>query len=504
MPRKTARDLLAEGESLFKAGRLDEAADAFRAALTPLGPGPGANTVRSRLAVVLMRLGRFDEASGELEKVVRVDPSPEARFRLSQAHAFAGRNERAGELLDGLLGELPDHPPTIARTAALLEHLGRGGEALALLDGAIARGHRSHEIAHTTATLAISHAREREAIALLAPFLRDTALPVPLRAELHFSTGRLLDAIGDYDRAWDVYTEGNRLVRRPFDPLRHERMIDAIIRAFTPEAVRSIAQEGSEGRRAILIVGMPRSGTTLVDQILGAHPSVAAGGESRALHAAIESIPGVRAPGSIHPPLDRVRGPALRRARASYLGALDAIAKGADRVTDKMPQNFLHLGLLPALLPGAGVVHCRRDPRDTALSCYFRNFVGGNAFSTDLAWIAAFMRGYRRLMRHWARVLPEACAGFRPVEVRYEDLSDDPGTHAPALLAALGLPWDEACLGFGKRRTMRPTLEPDQVGRGVYASSVARWTRYERHLAPFVEAMGGALDEPAPDAPTRT
>jgi tetratricopeptide (TPR) repeat protein len=501
MPRKTAQDLLTEGESLFKAGRLDEAAGAFRAALAPLGSGAAANKVRARLAVVLMRLGRFDEASGELEKVVRGDPSPEARFRLAQAHAFGGRGERAGELLDGLLGDLPDDPPTIARTAALLEHLGRGGEALALLDGTLARGLRSHEIAHTMATLAISHGREREAVALLEPFLNDSALPVPLRAELHFSAGRLLDAIGDFDRAWAVYTEGNRLVRRPFDPIRHERMIDSIIRAFTPEAVRSIAQEGSEGRRAILIVGMPRSGTTLVDQILGAHPSVAAGGESRALHAAIESIPGVRAPGSIHPPLDRVKGQALRRARASYLGALDAIAKGADRVTDKMPQNFLHLGLVPALLPGAGVVHCLRDPRDTALSCYFRNFVGGNAFSTDLAWIAAFMRGYRRLMRHWARVLPEGC---RPVEVRYEALSEDPGTHAPAMLAALGLPWDEACLGFGKRRAMRPTLEPDQVGRGVYASSVARWTRYEHRLAPFIEAMGGALDGPAPDAPTRT
>jgi tetratricopeptide (TPR) repeat protein len=491
MPKKTANDLLAEAEAMLKSGELDTAAARYREVIRLLGAQPAAWKVRGRLGVVLMRLGRFDEAAKELTQVAAADPSTEARYRLAQAHAFAGRHAEASEILDGVLKDDPDHAPSIARAAALLQYVGRGEDALAMLDAAVTRGVRSREIAHTMATVAIPFGRERDAVDLLRPFAADATLSPAVLGEMNFCLGRLLDSMGDVDGAWAAYTEGNRLTRRRFDPDAHDRAVDTIIETFTVEAVRSIADRGEEGARAILVVGMPRSGTTLVDQILGAHPRVEAGGELRALNDAIAGIPGPRV--GMHPQLNRVRGVSLQRARRSYLAALDAVSPVSDRVTDKMPQNFFHLGLVPAILPGASVVHCLRDPRDTALSCYFRSFVGGNAFSYDLVWIARYTRAYLRLMRHWTSVLPEAGAPVRLVDARYESLSENPGEYARAMVESLGLAWDEACLGFGASGKMRPTLEPDQAGKGVYASSVARWKRYERHLAPFIEAMGDDL-----------
>ncbi len=492
MARKTAKELLDEAEALLQKGRADLAVPRYRDTIAALGRHPSAVKVRARLGLVLLRLGRFDEAAGELERVCRADPSAENRYRLAQAHAFAGRQEEACTLLAGVLEDDPDHQPAIARTAAIYQYIGRGDEAMALIDDAIRRGLTGREIAHAFASFAIKHERTADAIELLTPHARDQTLTPDIRAEMLFSLGRLLDSAGEFDRAWSAYAEGNALTRRPFDADQHDAVIDGIIGCFTPDAVRSLAEDGDEGRRAILVVGMPRSGTTLIEQIIAAHPAVESGGELAALNAAISAIPG-RKTGLIHPPLNRVRGASLRRARRAYLDALDAVSTTADRVTDKMPNNFVHLGLVPAILPGSAVVHCRRDVRDTALSCYFRNFVAGNAFAGDLVSIARYTKAYLRLMRHWRATLPEACPGMPFVEIDYEAVSADPEPNARSLIEGVGLAWDGACLAFGRDGKMAPTLEPDQAGRGVYSTSVARWKRYEKHLAPFIEAMGDEL-----------
>jgi tetratricopeptide (TPR) repeat protein len=487
---QSAKQLIDEAEALVRGGAVEQAIPKYRSAVGAAGTHPGVVQIRARLGLLLMRLGRNDEAADELGRVVAADPSVEHRYRLAQAHAFAGREREASEILEGVLRDEPDHAPSLARLAALHQYAGRGAEAIGLIDSAIERGLRGREIAHAFASVAIKHDRVADAIDLLRPHCADEGMPGDVRGELLFSLGRLLDALGDTDGAWDAYAEGNGLTKRPFDPDRHDRFIDGVIERFSPDALRGIASGGDEGRRALLVVGMPRSGTTLLEQVLAGHPSVSSGGELRALFDALAGFPGQKEEG-VHPPLDRVRGGALSKARRAYLAALDGVSVDADRVTDKMPQNFIHLGYVPALLPGASVVHCRRDLRDTALSCFFRGFVAGNAFSTDLVWIARYARAYLRLMRHWARVLPEACPGVRYVEADYEGLTGAPETNARALVESVGLAWDDACLALGGLGGMVPTLEPDQAGRGVYASSVGRWRRYEERLAPFIDAMGG-------------
>lgn len=494
MAGKSAKHLLDEAEALTREGRFDAAVPKYRETIRALGGHPSAVKVRARMGLVLIRLGRFDDAGHELERVVAVDPSPDNRYRLAQAHAFAGRHEAACGLLDGVLAENPDHEPAIARTAALYQYIGRGAEAMALVDAAVGRGLKGREIAHAFASFAIKEGRAGDAIELLTPHAGDGSLAPEVRGEMLFSLGRLLDSIDETDRAWEAYEEGNRLTRRGFDADEHDRAVDRIIETFDASTVRSIAGGGDEGKRAILIIGMPRSGTTLLDQILGAHPSVASGGELKALTDAIRGIPG-RGPGELHPPLNRVRGGALAKARKAYLAALDDVSPDADRVTDKLPQNFVHLGLVPAILPGSAVVHCVRDLRDMALSCYFRNFVAGNAFSRDLVWIARYTRAYLRLMRHWEGLLPEAAPRVSMVRVGYEAISRDPAGESRRMIEGVGLPWDTACLSFGKQGKMAPTLEPDQAGRGIYTTSVARWKRYEMQLTPFIEAMGDVIGD---------
>lgn len=492
MAKHSANLLVDEAEALVRSGALEPALPKYAAAIKAAGGHPAAVKIRARHGLILMRLGRNDEAAEELARVVAADGSADNRFRLAQAHAFAGRDDEARALLEGILEREPDHGPAIARLAAIYHYTGRADDAIGLIDAAIGRGLTGREIAHAFASFAIKHGRAADAIDLIRPHSENASMAPDVRAEMLFSLGRLLDAQDETGPAWAAYEEGNRLGKRPFDPDRHDGFVDSIIERFSAEALRKIAGDGGEGERAIFIVGMPRSGTTLMEQVISAHPAVASGGELRALYDAVSGFPGKKEEG-VHPPLSRVRGASLTRARSAYLAALDGVSTAADRVTDKMPQNFVHLGYVPAILPGASVVHCRRDPRDSALSCFFRSFVVGNAFSSDLVWIARYMRAYLRLMRHWTAVLPAACPETRFVEMDYEALSTDPEPNARRLVEGVGLDWDNACLEPGGSGKMAPTLEPDQAGRGVYASSIGRWRRYQAQLAPFIEAMGDDL-----------
>jgi len=492
MAKKTAKELIHEAEALIRAGRHDLAPGRFREAIRLVGDHPETPRIRARLGEVLLRNGAFDEAAEIFERLLAAGANREHRFRLAQAHAFAGRRDEAGVLVDLVMPELPDDPREIARVSTLLQSLGREPEAVALLDSAVAKGMASREIANAFSNVAIKAGRVADAVDLLRPHTEDRALPPKDRGVLLFTLARLLDTTDRTDEAWEAITAANELTRRPWDAEAFEARIDLLIERFTVDAVRSIAQEGEAGARAVLIVGMPRSGTTLIERILGAHPAVAMGGELRALHDAVCAIPGTKEDEET-PPLNRVRGGSLNKARKSYLAALDRVSLSADRVTDKMPHNLRHLGLVPAVLPGATVIRCTRDLRDTALSCYFRGFVSGNNYSHDLRWIARFTRAYLRLDRHWSAVLPEACPDLRLLEAEYERVSQDPEAESRRLVEGVGLPWDDACTAIEKVGKVSTTLEPDQMRRGVYASSVERWRRYEARLAPFVEAMGDEL-----------
>jgi hypothetical protein len=237
-------------------------------------------------------------------------------------------------------------------------------------------------------------------------------------------------------------------------------------------------QAGTSAARPVFIVGMPRSGTTLVEQVLASHPGVHGGGEMRHLDIVLmEHFGGPADPARIAA-LDRAT---LDRLAHDYWARASLGVPPGLRITDKMPSNFRHAGLIHRLFPDAVIVHCRRDPRDTCLSIYATHFAAGQDFAYDLRELGAYYRGYRDLMAHWRKVLPATTL----VEVDYEAMVGDLEGQARRLVAACGLAWDPACLDFHRTARSVRTASVNQVRRPLYGTSVERWRPYASHLGPL-------------------
>lgn len=324
--------------------------------------------------------------------------------------------------------------------------------------------------------------------AALEQQLADANLPAESRVPMLFARAGLLERSGDYRGAAECARQAHALAApragKGDDPEGHRLFVDRLIAATGADFFRRLAGAGLPTRRPVFVVGLPRSGTTLVEQILAAHPGVCAGGELPLAWDTVAAIPAAlnRAadPLALLPELD---AHAVRRLAERHLARLGALDAGrAERVTDKHPGNYLLLGLLAALFPGATFVHCRRDLRDVAVSCWMTRF-RWLEWTHDPGHIAARFREYVRLMDHWRRVLPVTVH-----EVSYEEMVGDLEGGARKLVAACGLEWHPACLEFHRSRRPVRTASAAQVRTPVYTSSVGRWRHYEPELGELFAA----------------
>jgi tetratricopeptide (TPR) repeat protein len=316
----------------------------------------------------------------------------------------------------------------------------------------------------------------------------DVRLPTNERLHLCFALGKAYDDAGNPDRAFAHYQEGNAIKRRNLDPelAREAEELRKLREIFPPDFLEASDGDTSPGL-PVFVLGMPRSGTSLVEQILASHPKVHGAGELMLLRRLVRGLPG-----GFPENLAGLDDGELRRLGEDYLAGLRPLAPGAARITDKMPRNFQLIGLIHRILPHARIVHCRRNPLDTCLSCYTRLFRNGQAFSYDLAELGQYYRLYDELMAHWRAVLPG-----RLLEIDYEAVVADPKPQVEALLAHCGLDWDARCLVPHENQRAVRTASAAQVRRPLYGSSVARWRRFEAHLAPLIEALGPLADQAA-------
>jgi len=485
------------GLARYRAGRVAEAEQAFRRTLEL---APDHAQARRWLAETLLTLECPEDARAEARAQLEGHPDDEQAMVLEAVAAWrSGDVAGAGEVYRRVLDRAPAN--TAALTGLAVVEASRGDIAAAragyrrVLDVDPGNVDAYGNLAMLGAgELTVADAER------MAGLLRGGKLPDDQRAVLAFALAHFLAAAGERAAAFDWYRTGN-LMRRAhlqagghrFDAALHESFLDARQQVFTPAFFAARQGFGSDSERPVFIVGLPRSGTTLVEQILAAHGQVHGAGELRDMAiTALARLPALTGGEKTYPSCVQDLAPDaagnLAEAYLARLAEMAAMAGKADarRVIDKMPFNYLHLGLIHLLFPNARIIHCRRDARDVGLSCFTTNFTDAHAWTTDLGEIAAYINGYERLMAHWRNVLP----GGVMTEVRYEDLVADVEAESRRLVSFIGLRWRKACLDFHKAERVVTTASRAQVRQPIYARSVGRWKAYGDELAPLLDALG--------------
>jgi len=315
---------------------------------------------------------------------------------------------------------------------------------------------------------------------------RIDALPPDEAIALHFALSRVWDGQKDYPKAFAHLQAGNRLKRSTinYDEPRQARFFAEFAQVFGAEFIAARRLDTPDPR-PVFIVGMPRSGTTLVEQILASHRQVHGAGEVHALRNVLrEELPPDPGDYALPQGLAGLDKENFRRAAARYSRYLDGLAPEAARITNKLPGNMVFVGLVSLLYPQAKIIHCTRDPLDTCFSCYSKLFTTGHPFSYEQGELGRFYKMYERLMQHWRGALPG-----RMLELRYEELVEDLEGQVRRLVTHLELPWDEACLRFHESSRAVRTASLAQVRRPIYKDSVGRWKHYEKELAPLKAAL---------------
>ncbi len=479
------RQLAQQATTLFQSGRWSETIPVLEELLR-LEP---ANAAAHRtLAGCLLNVGRLGGARESLARSIALEPQdPRNHNLLAYTWKREAAWERALSAIDAAIRLAPGDANYVATKAEILHLAGRLDEALSTIAPVLDRAASVPSVAGVFAAIALRAKRQSEAIPLLTSLLARADLPPNGRAKYMFDLAALHDSIGDYEAAWPLYEAANRLRNERWDAATHTATVDTIIAAWTRATIGGLPRSPVDGSPFVFIVGMPRSGTSLVEQIISTSPEVHAAGERNELlrvAAMTSKSNGMGIPVAATPaPL--VNAAAVRSAAEAYAKPVRALAPNAAVITDKMPPNFLNLGLVQALLPGARVLHCRRNAMDSCLSCYFQLFAGALPFAYDLANCGRFYVDYERAMNHWHTVLD-----LPILDVPYESLVADQEGWTRRILTFIGRPYSDDALRFYESDRTTLTASSQQVREPIYTRSVARWRHYDRHLEPLRQALG--------------
>ena len=312
------------------------------------------------------------------------------------------------------------------------------------------------------------------------------ALGTEEQIDLHFALGKAFADVGDHQRSFEHLLRGNALKRQQitYDEEKTLQRLERIRGVFTAEVLHDKSGLGCPSAAPIFIVGMPRSGTTLIEQILASHPQVFGAGELREMANLAGRIGGADA-AAFPEAVQGLSGEDLRGIGEQYVQTVRRLAPDAERIADKMPSNFNLAGLIHLVLPNARIIHARRDPRDTAFSCFSLLFSGTLEFTYDLAELGRYYRAYLELMAHWREALPQEVM----LEVQYEDVVGDLEREARRIIAHCDLEWDDACLSFYKTERSVRTASATQVRQPIYQTSIGRWRRHEAQLQPLLREL---------------
>ncbi|MGA2441687.1 MAG: tetratricopeptide repeat protein [Tepidisphaeraceae bacterium] len=464
--------------------RLEDALAAYRQAVNLK---PDLIDAYVSMALILAAVQRFDEA---LECHVRAaELQPNAAITHEALGAIMLRQRGAAAAVEHFRRAVAIDPTLFSAWNSLgvaLESQGRFDEAADCFRQMLTIRPDSI-VAHRQLVASSRQKASQTEIEPLMDLLRQPNLTTEQRISAEFALGTALDDAERFEEAFSHFAQGNSLEKERraltgdrYDPDAFRALTDQQIETFTPEFFEKRRGWIEPSELPVFVMGMPRSGTTLVHQIAASHPRVYGAGELNDISYISDAL---KNNGKASAPMWTAES--LKEASRRHLQRLQSFDANALRVVDKMPGNLHYLGLIALLFPAARIVLCRRDPRDTCLSCYFQGFTRGNTFSFDLAHCGHYHVENDRLLAHWLRVLPLAM-----LEVQYENVVADLEGQSRRLIDFLGLPWDPACLEFHRAPTTVLTPSIWQVRQPIYQKSAGRWRHYERRLGPLLKSLG--------------
>ncbi|MFK7758764.1 MAG: sulfotransferase [Phycisphaerales bacterium] len=468
MNGSTSQGVLQRAETLLAAGEYETATALLR---EEIERDPRNAVALRLLGYSLMLFDKTTEAVRHLEFANKLNPGhPDTLCDLAMVYRRLDRIGDAHKALDQILVRSPSHARAVVLKATVLQSRGQSVKAMEFVTEAL-KSSQDPGIVMIYGTLARELKQQGPAIDLIRASLESTSVQRVRRGELLFSLGHLLDSVGEYDQAFEAFELGNNM-----SPEGHPTDFDAHLGSWTKEAVESFQVQPVDASRSVLVVGMPRSGTTLTEQVLAAHPNAGGVGESPV----INTILGSKIPGDLS---DEI----LAQGASTYLDSLNDVYPDPKitRIIDKMPENYLFLGPLSRMLPGSSVVHCRRNARDTCLSIYFQRFGPSMRYASDLKVCAQQYLGYLRTVEHWGEILD-----IDIFESRYEELTADPEPRIRAMLGHIGLEFHKSCMEHHKSKASVHTASAGQVRQPLYKTSRERWKNYEKHLGPMLEVLG--------------
>jgi tetratricopeptide (TPR) repeat protein len=464
------------GATFYRLGRYSEAEELFRRTIRGYPDFADAN---SNLGILLRCSGRVDEAEDWLRRAIKINPKHvEARSNLGLALVFFGRLSEASAQFKKALKFEPRNEHALFALGFLAAIEGRFDEAEAMFKRALETNPKM-----PSAWAAIPTLRKMTSsdVAWLqsAEEIAASGISVLEEADMRFAVGKYCDDVGDFKGAFQSYKRANELHKiaaTSYDRDARVQFVDDLTRVYTRESMSHVEPLASDSTKPVFVVGMPRSGTSLMEQIIASHPDAKGAGElafwGRAAHE--------------HETLIRravLDESTRKRLAVDCLRELEARSGDALRIVDKTPLNSDYLGVIHSVFPKARVIYVQRDPIDTCLSCYFQKFDVQLNFTMDLSDLAHYFRQHHRLMAHWRAVLPPGSI----LDVPYAELVADQERWTRKILDFLGLEWDPRCLDFHNTRRPVVTASAWQVRQKIYKGSVARWRNYAKSIGPLLE-----------------
>jgi len=444
------------------------------------------------MATVCVEMESYQEAVAAITRAVELEPGAAMLHQLlGGALARGGQHEPAIAAYDTALALQADNAPALAGLGHALRTIGRQEEAVdayrRLIDVMPGSGEAYWNLANLK-----SKQLGAEDIELMLQQVAQDNQPDDTRAYFCFALGQAFEDCGEYDRAFEFFARGNAIRRasETYDPVETQSATDRLIAVFDEELFAGEAEYGDEEATPIFIVGMPRSGSTLVEQILASHSQVAGTRELATVDQIVRSLDHRGATELTYPEnAAELDGPSLRDLGDRYLRGTQPYRDDSPFFTDKMPNNFRNIGLIGKMLPHARIIDMRRHPLDSCMGCFKQLFASGQPFSYDLFELGEYYLEYARLMRHWQALLPD-----RILTVSYEDLVSDPEGQVERLLDFCGLPMQESCLNFHKTERPIESASSEQVRRPIYSTSVDHWRNYETHIAELISTLQPVLN----------